>query len=128
MAVNPDEDTGFNDALKLYGILPPREPPRTPSPPPSPSLDELLDDLPISELDKLCDDTTDDIKRRIIEQQKRRRGIEERERLKKARFGRVYPIARDDYTREVTEASRESEEGDEQGKGTGVICFLYKDG
>lgn len=47
---------------------------------------------------------------------------------KKARFGRVYPIGREDYTREVTDASAINEEGDEEGKGTGVVCFLYKDG
>ena len=48
--------------------------------------------------------------------------------MKRARFGRVYPIGREDYTREVTEASKISEDGDEDEKGTGVICFLYKDG
>lgn len=73
-------------------------------------------------------DTGDEIKQRIIEHHKRQRAIEEREGLKRARFGRVYPIGRDDYTREVTEASKESAEGDQQDKGTGVVCFLYKDG
>lgn len=48
---------------------------------------------------------------------------------RRARFGRVYPIARDDYKREVTEASSVDEEGEEmKGRGTGVVCFLYKDG
>ncbi|KAI0032336.1 hypothetical protein K488DRAFT_38545, partial [Vararia minispora EC-137] len=43
------------------------------------------------------------------------------------RFGEVLPIGRDDYTREVTEASKvDDEEG--SGRGTGVVCFLYKDG
>jgi hypothetical protein len=46
----------------------------------------------------------------------------------KARFGRVYPIGREDYTREVTEASKVNELGDDEERGTGVICFLYKDG
>ena len=73
-------------------------------------------------------DTGDEIKQRMIEHHQRQRAIEERGKLKKARFGRVYPIGRDDYTREVTEASKESEEGDEQDKGTCVVCFLYKDG
>lgn len=46
-----------------------------------------------------------------------------------ARFGRVYPISRPDYTREVTEASKESHGGsDETPAGTGVVCFLYKPG
>ena len=45
-----------------------------------------------------------------------------------ARFGRVYPISRPDYTREVTDASKEdiSPAGtDDSRKGTGVVCFLY---
>lgn len=47
-------------------------------------------------------------------------------------FGRVYPITRPDYTREVTDASKaqqEEGEGEEtRAKGTGVVCFLYKEG
>ena len=35
-------------------------------------------------------------------------------------------IGRDDYTREVTEASRKHCKGREEG-GTGVVCFLYND-
>ncbi|KAG1869033.1 hypothetical protein DFJ58DRAFT_857410 [Suillus subalutaceus] len=45
---------------------------------------------------------------------------QERLQQKRARFGRVYPIGRD--------ASKIDEEGDEEEKGTGVTCFLYKDG
>ena len=47
---------------------------------------------------------------------------------KTARFGRVYPIGREDYTREVTEASMANEDDDTKELGTGVVCFLYKDG
>ena len=54
-----------------------------------------------------------------------------------AKFGRVYPIARPDYTREVTDASKEhtdpefdinidSVENLKKG-GTSVICYLYSD-
>ena len=59
---------------------------------------------------------------------RRQRLAEERSTVKRARFGRVYPIGREDYTREVTEASKISEEDDKDENGTGVICFLYKDG
>jgi hypothetical protein len=45
-----------------------------------------------------------------------------------ARFGEVIPISREDYTREVTEASAKDAEDDDNEKGTGVVCFLYKDG
>jgi len=117
--------TPSNDALRKHGILPPREPePGSPSPPPSPTLDEILDDLQMSELQELVDDTGDDTTQRMLDAYQRKRLSKEREELKKARFGRVYPISRDDYTREVTEASKVSE--DEEG--TGVVCFLYKDG
>ena len=47
---------------------------------------------------------------------------------RRARFGRVYPIGRDDYKREVTEASAIDEDEEMPGMGTGVVCFLYKDG
>lgn len=57
---------------------------------------------------------------------KRREEEKREERL--GRFGRVYPIGREDYTREVTDASSINEEDDEDERGTGVVCFLYKDG
>lgn len=57
----------------------------------------------------------------------RRQHLEEIKRANSSRFGRVYPIGRDDYTREVTEESKVTVPG-EAGKGTGVVCLLYKDG
>lgn len=129
MAVNPDEDTEFNDALRKYGIIPPKETsPPTPSPPNSPKLQDVLDDLTLEELQELGEEITDDDLDRDIDLHRRQRLAQERLQQKRARFGRVYPIGRDDYTREVTEASKIDEEGDEEEKGTGVICFLYKDG
>ncbi|KAI6038413.1 thioredoxin-like protein [Pisolithus marmoratus] len=129
MAMNPNEDTEFNDALRKFGIIPPRETkPETPSPPPSPPLEELLDDFTPDELRVLGDEVADDDLHRKIESFRRQRSAEERKEQKRARFGRVYPIGRDDYTREVTEASQVDEDGDDQGRGTGVVCFLYKDG
>ncbi|KAJ7066749.1 thioredoxin-like protein [Mycena amicta] len=129
MAVNPNEDTEFNDALRKHGIIPPKEaPPPSPSPPPSPTLDDLLDDFTPSELAELAEDAPDDEAERAIEAFRRQRLAEERTADKRARFGRVYPIGREDYTREVTEASALNEDDDEQDRGTGVVCFLYKDG
>jgi hypothetical protein len=116
-----------NDALRRHGIIPPKETkPPSPSPPPSPSLEELLEDFTPSELRELGQDSHDDETERMIERLRRQR-IAELQKEEKSRFGRVYPIGRDDYTREVTEASKIDIEGD-QGKGTGVVCFLYKDG
>jgi hypothetical protein len=65
----------------------------------------------------------------MIAQYRRQRLEEMRSEERRARFGRVYPIGRDDYTREVTDASKADEEGEHgKGKGTGVVCLLYKDG
>ncbi|EPT00109.1 hypothetical protein FOMPIDRAFT_1016647 [Fomitopsis schrenkii] len=128
MALNPNEDTEFNDALRKHGILPPSPPtPPSPSPPPSPTLSEKLDDLSDAELRDLAEDVNNDETERMIEKFRRQR-LEEERRRAKARFGRVYPIGRDDYTREVTEASQVEQEGRPAGHGTGVVCFLYKDG
>jgi len=127
MAVNPNEDTEFNDALRKHGILPPKEPePRTPSPPPAPTLAELNDD----DLDDLLEDGADSDTERYIASLQRTRAAEHRKEVREARFGRVYPIAREDYMREVTEASRApdpSSDPDVEGvKGTGVVIMLYK--
>jgi len=129
MAVNADEDTEFNDALRKHGILPPKEaPPPSPSPPPSPTFDDLLNDFTTAELGELAEDAQDDDAERLIGAFRRQRLAEERTAVKRARFGRVYPIGREDYTREVTEASTVNEDDDDEGRGTGVVCFLYKDG
>ncbi|KAG6865664.1 hypothetical protein C0991_000434 [Blastosporella zonata] len=129
MAVNPDEDTEFNDALRKYGIIPPREPPPpSPSPPPSPTFDDLLNDFTPSELREISEDAPDDETERMIAAYRLKRLADDRKAEKRARFGRVYPIGREDYTREVTEASKISDEDDEEETGTGVVCFLYKDG
>jgi hypothetical protein len=59
---------------------------------------------------------------------RRKRIREEKQDELRARFGRIYPIGREDYTREVTDASNIDEEDDDNERGTGVVCFLYKDG
>ncbi len=88
----------------------------------------MLDDFTASELKELSEDAPDDETERNIAAYRKQRLAAERKAEKKARFGRVYPIGRDDYTREVTEASAIDEDGDTEGRGTGVVCFLYKDG
>ncbi|ESK83229.1 gtpase inhibitor [Moniliophthora roreri MCA 2997] len=130
MAVNPNEDTEFNDALRAHGIIPPL-PPRTPSPPPppSPTFSDILNDFTPKELAEISEDAPDEESQRLIERYRLERIAQDKALEKKGRFGRVFPIGRDDYTREVTEASEVDEEGEEgEGKGTAVVCFLYKDG
>ncbi|KAH8991090.1 thioredoxin-like protein [Lactarius hatsudake] len=127
--MNLNEDTEFNDALRKHGILPPREPtPPSPSPPPPPAFDDILDDLTTEELRELGEDSHDDAAERYIAQFRALRLVQERLEAQRRRFGSVIPIGRDDYTREVTEASKQDEPGEEEARGTGVVCFLYKDG
>ncbi|KAF7370726.1 Thioredoxin-like protein [Mycena sanguinolenta] len=120
---------------------------RRPHRPLPPTFDDLLEDFTPAELRELADDAADDDAERAIHAYARQREAEERTAGKLARFGRVYPIGREDYTREVTEASsvdepgagasgdqddddEDDEDGAKKGKGqgTGVVCFLYKDG
>ena len=87
-----------------------------------------MDELTVKQLKDLGEDAPNDEAERMIDAYRRQRILAERKADKKARFGRVYPIGRDDYTREVTEASAIDEDDDTEEKGTGVVCFLYKDG
>lgn len=79
-----------------------------------------------TELKEMGEDANSDEVERLVENFRRQR-LEEIKRAASSRFGRVYPIGREDYTREVTEESKVTVPGD-TGKGTGVVCFLYKDG
>ena len=76
---------------------------------------------------ELADDAADSDTERMIEAYRRKRLADISRETKRARFGEVAPIGRDDYKREVTEASEVNEDGDTTNAGTGVVCFLYKD-
>jgi hypothetical protein len=88
----------------------------------------MLDEFTPAELRELSEGARDDETERFILAHRQKRLQELRELEKKAKFGRIYPISREDYTREVTEASNIDEEADTEGRGTGVVCFLFKDG
>lgn len=118
-----------NDALRKHGILPPREPtPPSPSPPSSPKLESVLSNASPSELQELEEDALDSDTERMIASYRRQRLAELQSAERTARFGQVYPIGREDYTREVTDASNLDVPGESQINGTGVVCFLYKEG
>ncbi|SNX81939.1 related to phosducin homolog, likely to be involved in regulation of pheromone response [Melanopsichium pennsylvanicum] len=155
--VDATQDTEFHDALRAHGIIPPKPPSRSPSPE-LPTLNEMrtaaLKQATVSDLDLELEGELDDEEEKLLEKIRRERMSQLRTETKKARFGRVYPISRPDYTREVTEASKQdpdaaidfqqqqrddhdqdenqstavqSQDKQRQG-GTGVVCFLYKDG
>ncbi|SAM60649.1 related to phosducin homolog, likely to be involved in regulation of pheromone response [Ustilago bromivora] len=151
--IDPTQDTEFHDALRAHGIIPPKPPSRSPSPE-LPTANELrtssLKQAAVEDLDLELEGKIDDEEEKLVEKIRRQRMSQLRTETKKARFGRVYPISRPDYTREVTEASKidpdanpesqlqiEQEERNSNGTsaaskqrhgGTGVVCFLYKDG
>ncbi|KAK4057281.1 Proteolipid protein 2 [Microbotryomycetes sp. JL221] len=130
-AIDYEADTEFNDALRRHGILPPKQPDaqvqqdqqnvpnRLRSP--SPTLSDLddLDDLDIK--------VDDQVRRQQLEQHVEQRKLEQQQLQQKQMFGRVYPISKPDYKREVTEASEQELPGEPQGWGTGVVCVLFKD-
>ena len=87
-----------------------------------------MNQFDLADFRELSEDAPDEDTERLIGKYRRQRIADEKEAQRRARFGRVYPIGREDYTREVTESSNLGEEGDNDGKGTGVVCFLYKDG
>jgi len=126
-AINYNEDTEFNAALRKHGIIPdlPKEEDRSPSPerPPSPSLSEAS----LSELDDLELDKDDNLPRELLERYREARIAEQHVKDKRQKFGRVYPIGKGDYTREVTDESKIDLEGEKEGSGTGVVCVLFKD-
>jgi hypothetical protein len=100
----------------------------SPSPPPSPTLEAQLSGKADTEIDELLDEADDSDTERVMLAYKEKRLKEMRKEQKTHRFGDVLPISRDEYTREVAEASKLDGPGDAQGSGTGVVCFLYKEG
>ncbi|CAD6885496.1 unnamed protein product [Tilletia controversa] len=171
--VDPTQDTEFHDALRRHGIIPPKPPSRSPSPdlPSSSELrEDALHRVSQSQIDALLDgetvrrgdgarrngnddddddeddlklDEDDDQERKLMLRLREQRMAEMRIKERRARFGRVFPISRVDYTREVTEASKgdpDRPQGSDtadrsdgtgsksESKGTAVVCFLYKDG
>jgi hypothetical protein len=104
-----------------------REETPTPSPPPSPTLQARLEGKTTDEIDELLDEANDSDTERLMQAYRAKRLKEMKQEKQLHRFGDLLPISRDDYTREVAEASKVDEEGGE-GKGTGVVCLLYVEG
>ena len=115
-----------NDALRARGIIPALPPPpRSPSPEHVPTAADKLDTQDLSD-DELLD-LEDDLPASVLDAYREARLKEYSVRKGKGRFGHgLLEIGRDDYAREVTEASKQHIEG-ESGGGTGVVCFLHKD-
>ena len=106
---DPNADTEWNDILRQHNVIPPK--------PPSPTAEiesalqqardivhaNRLEHKTLDELDSLEDSEDEDFLNSY-----RQRRIDEMASLQKSsRFGAVVPLQKNDYTRDVTEASRE---------------------
>ncbi|BEI85144.1 hypothetical protein CcaverHIS002_0505450 [Cutaneotrichosporon cavernicola] len=142
--VNPNEDTEFNDALRAQGILPPKPPSRSPSPdiPHITRADATRALAEIADADQLGDllegDGLDSDDERMFEDYRRKRMAEMHQAEKRGRFGSMEPLAREDFVREVTDASKAAPPGEQvdddsddeapkKSRGTGVVVFLFQD-
>ncbi|KAK9241198.1 thioredoxin-like protein [Lipomyces kononenkoae] len=112
--VDPNEDTEWNDILRAHGIIPER--------PPSPSqvIDEAIErarehqelhrlsDKSDSELSALQDEANDSSEDEFIAAYRRKR-LQELSQLQvqQQKFGRVFPVSKPEYQKEVTDASNE---------------------
>ncbi|KAK9367731.1 thioredoxin-like protein [Lipomyces kononenkoae] len=112
--VNPNEDTEWNDILRAHGVIPER--------PPSPSqvIDEAIErareyqelhrlsDKSDSELSALEDEANNSSEDEFIAAYRRKR-LQELSQLQvqRQKFGRVFPVSKPEYQKEVTDASKE---------------------
>ena len=105
--VDPNEDTEWNDILRSQGIIPEK--------PPSPTeeLEELFEDaiqkqqerrLDGKDLDEL-DALEDQEDEQFLQLYRLKRMAEIKELTQKQKFGSVYPVQKQDYEKEVTQAS-----------------------
>ncbi|WWC89695.1 uncharacterized protein L201_004620 [Kwoniella dendrophila CBS 6074] len=110
--VNPNEDTEFNDALRAHGILPPKPPSRSPSPDiPNITHEDAIRTLAITaDTDQLVslleNENLDSDDEKIFEDYRKKRLNQLKIREKKSRFGTMEPLSREDFVKQVTEASK----------------------
>lgn len=122
---NPDADTEWNDALRKFNILPPKE--KEPeiseedviklvdaAVKEKTSIEKPLEDMTLEELEA-CEDEEDE---RILQEYRRKRLLEMQQNALKSKFGEVMEISGEDYIREVNQA----------GDGVWVVLHLYQQG
>jgi len=122
---NPDADTEWNDTLRKFNILPPKdkEPEITEDDiiklvdatiKEKTSIDKSFEDMTLEELEA-CEDEEDT---RVLEEYRRKRLLEMQAISLKSKFGEILEISGEDYVREVNQA----------GEGVWVILHLYQQG
>nr|XP_015200899.1 PREDICTED: phosducin-like protein 2 isoform X2 [Lepisosteus oculatus] len=116
---DPSEDTEWNDILRRFGIIPPKEEPPDESEG-QPSGDEdgsEYERMGLAELEEAEDEFSEE-DQRALESYRRRRLAEWRARAGGRRFGQLREIQGDQYVREVTAA----------GEHLWVVLHLYRPG
>lgn len=106
--VDPTEDTEWNDILREKGIIP--EKPPSPTEELEEALAEIiqnqhdnrLENLNLDELDELEDDEDED----FLNSYKQQRLNELKKLQSNENFGMVYPISKPEWSKEITEASK----------------------
>lgn len=118
------ETTEFEDILREKGVLPPKEEEKVKA---LEALVEEAKELREAERDHLAEKSLDELGEmedeyadsRTLDAYRRRRVEQLRLAALRNKFGRVYPLRRDEFSREVTEASREGMPEKDKAKGRG---------
>lgn len=109
--VNPNEDTEWNDILRAHGVIPEKGP--DPDEELEKAMEEAVDKAyanrlegkSLKELDELEEDGLED--EDFVEQYRQQRIAQLREMAAKEKHGEVVRISKPDYSKEITEASKD---------------------
>ncbi|XP_067860136.1 phosducin-like protein 2 [Heptranchias perlo] len=120
--LDPNEDTEWNDALRSFGIIPPKEKPRDEVEEMALRLQEEAKVKPYERMNlaglKEAEDEFDEEDERAIEMYRRQRLAEWQALERKKRFGELAELQGDEYVKQITYA----------GEGIWVILHLYRPG
>jgi len=111
---DPNADTQWNDQLRRFNIIGPKEEIKTEDERLEITRAEKLDKKTLDELDELEDEEDE----RVLQEYRRKRLLELQENASRARFGEVIEISAIDYVKEVNQA----------GTDIWVALYLYKSG
>jgi len=123
---DPNEDTEWNDALRKYKIIPPKEEQGITEDDIIAMMEKTVEekregkqmaDMDLDELNEKEDDVDEDDER-MFEMYRRQRMAEIQAMKMKANYGEVCDISKADYVREVNNA----------GEGVWVVLHIYKEG
>jgi len=111
---DPNADTQWNDQLRRFNIIEPKEEIKTEDERLEITRAEELDKKTLDELDELEDEEDE----RVLQEYRRKRLLELQEKAARARFGEVIEISAVDYVKEINQA----------GTDLWVVLYLYKSG